>query len=169
MPVSVSNQAYVFLCSVIGGMLIAFIYDVFRIKRKAIKTRSIFIHIEDFLYWIIVAIVMFALVYYSNEGEIRGYIFLGNILGVILYSLLLSKIIINSSMFILNVIYKILKTICIVLLYPFKIVLKILKIPERFIFKILRGIYRKLRGAGKNRLAKVKIWRKVLKNFSKKI
>jgi hypothetical protein len=33
------------------------------------------IYVEDFFYWIIAALVMFAIVYLSNDGELRGYIF----------------------------------------------------------------------------------------------
>ena len=58
-------------------MLIAFIFDLFRIKRKAVETGNLLTYIEDLLYWIIAALVMFAVVYLANEGELRGYIFLG--------------------------------------------------------------------------------------------
>jgi len=67
-------------------MIIAFIYDAFRIKRRAVKTSALVTYIEDIIYWIIVSIIMFAVVYYSNEGEIRGYLFLGTILGAVLYA-----------------------------------------------------------------------------------
>ena len=51
-----------------GGMLIAFIYDLFRVKRKTIRTKTLGVVIEDFLFWILAALVMFSVVYYSNEG-----------------------------------------------------------------------------------------------------
>ena len=86
--VSVSNQAYVFLSCVLGGMIIAFVYDIFRVRRKAIKSGNLIVYFEDFIYWIIVALVLFAVVYRSNEGEIRGYLILGVIIGIILYAFL---------------------------------------------------------------------------------
>ena len=62
-------------------MIIAFIYDVFRI-RKAIRTSNIIVYFEDFIYWILVALVLFV-VYISNEGELRGYLIVGAIIGII--------------------------------------------------------------------------------------
>lgn len=164
-----SNQAYIFLWSFLGGALIAFLYDLFRIRRKAIKTLSVLVYIEDLIYWIAVALIMFAVVYHSNEGEIRGYIFLGAIIGVVMYILLLSRIIIASSMFIIRLVYRVFKFIFLVLTFPFKILFKILGIPARFIYKILARLYRKTRRAGKSNMAKVAAWSRLYNNIRKKI
>jgi len=169
LPISVTNQAYVFLCSVAGGIVIAFIYDIFRIKRKAVRTRSLMIQFEDLLFWIIVAVVMFAVVYYSNEGEIRGYIFIGTIIGVILYALLFSRIIVKTSLFILKIIYRILKFIWLVVSFPFKILFKVFAVPARFFLKISRKGVRRTRSITRNRLTKAAFWKKVRKNMKKKI
>lgn len=157
------------MCSVVGGMLIAFVYDAFRIKRKAVKTSAVIIYVEDLIFWVIVAIIMFAVVYLSNEGEIRGYIFIGSILGVIIYVLIFSKIVMTVFLFILRVIYKIIKFIWTVITYPFRIILKILSFPAGFILKILKKFYRGARRVGRNRATKLSIWSKVLKNVRKKI
>jgi len=125
MPVSVSNQIYVFLCSVAGGMLIAFIFDLFRIKRRTIKTSNIVTYIEDFIFWIFAALVMLLLVYYSNEGEPRGFIFIGIFLGAILYMLSLSKIIMKSVLAIIKVVCNVFKFLFNVLVYPVRIAVKI--------------------------------------------
>lgn len=166
---SVANQAYIFLWSVIGGMLIAFIYDAFRIKRKAVRTRSIIIYIEDLLYWIIVAVVMFFILFYSNEGEIRGYIFIGAVLGVILYILLLSKIIIGSAMFVIKIIYKILSTVWKILTYPFKLIYRILSVPGRFIWKYIRKIFSGVKRTSKSKVSRAVLQMKRLNNIRKKI
>lgn len=169
LPISVSGQAQVFLYSVMGGILIAFIYDVFRIKRKAIKTSSIVIYLEDFIYWIIVAVVMFALVYYSNEGEIRGYIFIGTVLGVILYALMFSKIIMKSSLFIIGIICKVFKAVWMVITYPFRIIFKILGIPAGFFLKAFKKAFRGAKRIGRSNLSRVTVWKKMFRNIRKKI
>ncbi|HOQ00346.1 MAG TPA: spore cortex biosynthesis protein YabQ [Acetivibrio clariflavus] len=33
-------------------MIIAFIYDIFRIRRKTIKSGNLIVYFEDFIYWI---------------------------------------------------------------------------------------------------------------------
>ncbi|MCX8129862.1 MAG: spore cortex biosynthesis protein YabQ [Clostridia bacterium] len=169
MSISVSSQAYVFLYSILGGMAIAFIYDIFRIKRKRVKTRSIVLHLEDFLYWIIVSLVMFASVYYSNEGEIRGFIFIGTILGVIFYALAFSRIVMKVSLKVIDITIKCVKTIWLILSYPFKIIFKILSIPIRFIFKLLGKYMRKARRASRSKAAKLALWGRMIKHRRKKI
>jgi spore cortex biosynthesis protein YabQ len=169
LPISLSSQMYIFLCSIIGGILIAFIYDAFRIKRKAVKTSTIIIYIEDLIFWIIVAFIMFAVIYFSNEGEVRGYIFIGSILGIILYTLIFSKIVMTAALFILRIIYKVLKAIWIVASYPFKIILRLLLFPARFVVGILGKCFRGIKRTGKNKLTKISMRGRFLRNIRKKI
>ncbi|MDF2523533.1 MAG: hypothetical protein K0R31_1174, partial [Clostridiales bacterium] len=135
MPITVSSQAYVFLWSVIGGMAIAFIYDLFRIKRKTIRTINFLTHIEDLVYWILVALIMFAVVYYSNEGEIRGYIFIGTLIGVILYTLIFSRMVMTSFLFIIGIVKKVFNFIWKIISFPFNVLFKLLAIPIKAIYR----------------------------------
>jgi len=168
-PVSVSTEAYIFLYSVLSGMLIAFIYDIFRIKRKVVKTAVLFLYIEDILFWIIVVIVMFVLVYYSNEGEIRGYIYIGAIIGIIIYLLLLSKIVIRCSMAVLNIMWKAIKFILFLFAYPIRIIYKLVLIPLKLISGPTKKLYRSAKGAAKVSISKMALWSKIFKNIRKKV
>lgn len=129
------DQVYIFLYAILSGAIVAFLYDILRIKRRAIKTSVIMVGLEDILYWLVAAVFLFIIVYKSNSGEMRGYIFIGNIIGVILYESLFSKIIIASSVMIINIIKRILLFVWRILSYPFKLIFKILSIPISFIFK----------------------------------
>lgn len=169
MPVSLSNQAHVFLCSVLGGILIAFIYDAFRIRRRAVKSGSIIIYVEDLIYWIIAAIVMFGVVYYSNEGEIRGYIFIGAVIGVVLYVLLLSKFIMAAALFILKVLSSIMKFVWVIVSYPFRLIIRILAVPARLTVKAAKKGARGARRIARSRLTKASMLRRMFKNMLKKI
>jgi len=166
---TISNQAYVFLCCVLGGMIIAFMYDVFRIRRKAIRSSNIIVYFEDFIYWILVALVLFAVVYISNDGELRGYVIIGAIIGIILYTLLLSKIVMTVFLFALRLIYKFLITAFSIILFPFKIVLKVLKFPAGIIYNGLRKVFRKARRTSSDNIGKFMVWRRRFKNIRKKI
>ena len=166
---TVGNQAYVFLCLVLGGMIIAFIYDVFRIRRKAIKTSNLIVYFEDFVYWILVALVLFAVVYISNDGELRGYLLIGAFIGIILYSLLLSKIIMTIFLFIIKIVYKFFSIVFIILLFPLKILFKILKVPAKIIYNGLKKVFGKARRTSKAKISKFCVWRKRFKNIIKKI
>lgn len=169
MTISVSTQAFTFLCSVIGGIVIALIYDIFRIKRKAFKTGKFLTYIEDLLFWLLVAVVMFAMVYYSNEGELRSYLFIGAFIGVVFYAMLLSKPIMNSSLFIINVLRKVFKITFTIVTYPFMLLFKLLAIPLRISRKFAGKSLRNIRKTGRNRLAGAAIWRRAFRNMRKKI
>jgi spore cortex biosynthesis protein YabQ len=169
MMVSVSSQAYIFLCSIAGGMTIAFLYDIFRIFRKAVKTGNAITYIQDLLYWIIVALIMFLTIYYSNEGELRAYLFIGAFIGAVLYALLLSRIIIGSSLFIIRLIIKILKTIIFVISYPIRFIAGLLAKPAGKIIRKARKAAGKVRSSGRVRLSRLKFLKKGLKNIRKKI
>lgn len=150
-------------------MTIGFTYDIFRIKRKAIRTGTLLTYLEDFLYWIIVALIMFSVVYFSNDGEIRGFIFLGTVIGVILYVLLLSKLVIKVSIAFIKLVYRIIVTVWKIITYPIKILVRILSIPGRFITRKTTTVCRRVRRSGKTILSKAALWHRIFKNARKKI
>ncbi|HOP92351.1 spore cortex biosynthesis protein YabQ [Acetivibrio thermocellus] len=167
--VSVSNQAYVFLNCVLGGMIVAFVYDIFRVRRKAIKSSNLIVYFEDFIYWIIVALILFAIIYRSNEGELRGYLMLGVAIGIILYALLLSRIVMAVFLFVIKTVYKVAVAVFGILLIPIRIILKILGIPVKKACKIVTRGARKIKGAGRRKLSKIKVSGRIFNNIRKKI
>ena len=121
------SQAYDFLIFIFNGILISFIFDIFRIFRKSFKTADIITYIEDILFWIIVCVLLAYSIYTYNNGEIRLYLFIGLIIGAILYILTISKYIIKFSVGVIDVLKRIIQKIVNYLLYPLKMILKILK------------------------------------------
>lgn len=169
MWISISNQAYVFLNCILGGAIIAFIYDVFRVRRRTIKSGNLIVYLEDFVYWIIVALVLFAVVYRSNEGEIRGYLILGMIIGIILYILLLSRVVMRFFLFLVRILYRLLTAILIIILFPFKVIIKTLKIPAGFLCKMLSKCISGLKRRGKRRIEQMGFLKRKFKNIRRKI
>lgn len=169
MPVPVSLQALIFLYSVVGGIAIAFVYDVFRIKRKTIKTSNLVTYLEDIIYWLIVALIMFFVLYYGNEGEIRGYIFLGAIIGVVLYSLLFSRIIMKILLALIRIAGIVIKKTWEVISFPFKLIFSIIGIPAKFIYKQLKKISKRIKKLGRRSIDKTILWKRTFRNIFKKI
>lgn len=118
----IENQGYLFLIFVLNGVIIGLLFDFFRILRKTIKTKDFVTYIQDFLFWILTGIIILYSTFTFNNGEIRLFLFVGIIIGVTLYMLLISSYII-----------KIFVTI-------FNFIKKILGIPIKYISKILRKI-----------------------------
>ena len=121
------NQAYLFLIFVLDGFIIGLLFDFFRILRKTFKTSDIITYIQDILFWILTGLVVLYSIFIFNNGEMRIYIFLGILIGIILYVLLFSKYVIKINVFIINKIK-----------WFISIILKIIFMPFKFIFNILK-------------------------------
>ncbi len=122
----ITNQAYLFFVFIINGILIGLIFDLFRISRKVIKTNNLMTYIEDFIFWILTGFIVLYSIFVFNNGELRLFMFIGIILGVIIYILLMSRYFIEINMKIINTI---------------KSIIKILFKPINFVFAFLRKIF----------------------------
>ena len=134
------DQAYLFLVFSLTGVAIGILFDIFRILRRSIKTLDIITYIEDILFWILTGLLILYNIWYFNNGEIRIFMFLGIIMGILVYMSTLSNIIIK-------IFSKILQTI-----------IKILELP----FKTINIIFRKII------TSLTKIFTKIIKKFENK-
>ncbi|NLB78912.1 MAG: hypothetical protein GX796_08740 [Clostridiaceae bacterium] len=88
---SVAYELTVFGGAGAAGVIIAFLYDMFRLKRRIVRTKTAMVHIEDILFWLIAAIVFFLSSYIISSGETRAYFYAGTLIGGVLYLSILSK------------------------------------------------------------------------------
>lgn len=160
-----ANQAYLFSLFILNGILIGIVFDIFRILRKSFKTTDFITYIEDTLFWIASGIITIYFLFVFNNGEIRFYIFIGIFLGVALYILSISKYFIKINVKLIALLKNLLEKFLCVILYPIKLILKILKRtflrPISFVFINLRKITTKTATKVKNNL-------KILNNSTKK-
>ena len=89
--ISILDEVGVFWDGLILGVLLVAGYDLVRVFRRLIRHGILWVSIEDCVYWIVCAVLMFAMLYQNNDGRIRAYIFGAAVLGGILYHLLLGK------------------------------------------------------------------------------
>lgn len=90
-------ELYVFCEALIHGVLLTIAYDVVRIFRRIIKRNTFMVSLEDFVLSIIGAFITFNMVYQENNGNIRGYIFVGMLVGMGLYLISISRIFVNTT------------------------------------------------------------------------
>jgi len=134
------NQAYIFLIFILNGFLIGLLFDIFRILRKSFKTKDFLTYIQDFLFWILAGIIILYSLFKFNNGEIRGYVFLGIFIGVITYLFLFSKYFIKVNLKIIEIIKTILKFCFIIpIKHFFKFLKKNVFIPIIKTFNLLRN------------------------------
>lgn len=139
MGASISEQTVVFLAMSLCGALVGVLFDLFRSFRLLAKPRSAVVHLSDFLFCLLGLILLFSVLVHFNGGQLRWYVFLGTILGAVLYFSAISSYVLRFLMFTECMFVKIIR-----------IILKILLTPARFLYKILIvPMYQILRKAGK--------------------
>lgn len=92
---SLSDECLIFLYSVILGVALGVIFDIFRAIRAIILHNSFFVAFEDILFMLVWT---FSLVIFSVElsgGIIRFFCFIGTFLGFIIYFFSIGKIVIT--------------------------------------------------------------------------
>lgn len=117
----ICRQTYLFLLSFLAGLFSGFVFDVFRIKRRFVKTSDVFVYMEDIIYWLIISAELFALMYYSNESEIRSYVLFGIFIGVVIYGFIFSKYVFFYLMKVMEVLCKFIK-------FPINVIKRIFRI-----------------------------------------
>lgn len=127
MQSQVLEQLYSFAIFILVGFLIGLLFDMFRISRRTFKTSDILTALEDILFWILTGLLIIFSIFKFNNGDIRVYIILAIFIGITLYMLVFSKIVINSLVKIVTIIKKIVSHIIKILLYPINLIIKVLK------------------------------------------
>lgn len=122
------DQLYTFVCFLFTGFIIGILFDIFRILRKSFKNLDFITYIQDIIFWLLTGAILLYSIFTFNKGELRSYIFIGIILGIILYMFIFSKFIIKSTTKIINILKNIIA-------YPFKKIYSFLNL------KIFKPIY----------------------------
>ena len=107
MQPQILEQLYSFAIFILVGFLIGLLFDMFRISRRTFKTSDIITYLEDILFWILSGLLILFSIFKFNNGDIRAYIILGIFIGLALYMLVFSKIVINTLVKIILVIKQI--------------------------------------------------------------
>lgn len=123
----ITNQAYLFLVFILNGLLIGFLFDIFRILRRSFKTSDFVTYIEDILFWILTGFSILYSIFVFNNGEIRLFMFLGIAIGITCYMIIFSSFIIKTNVAIIKFFKKIISTVFSIILLPFKYILKLIK------------------------------------------
>lgn len=123
----VTNQAYLFLIFIINGIIIGVLFDFFRILRKTIKTTDSITYIQDILFWILTGFIVLYSTFTFNNGEIRIFMFIAILIGVIFYMILISSYVIKVNVTIINFIKNIIQKIFNILITPTENFIKILQ------------------------------------------
>lgn len=162
MYTTVTTEAQFFLLSILAGIASAFLYDLLRISRRIVRVNDIVINAEDIIFFASAAVFVFIAAYMKNSGEIRWQSFIGFALGIALYILIVRDRLLNVSTVIIKYIVKVIGILLSVILFPFRLIMKIFRKPISVVaWYSGKGIRRVKSSAKKRRIR----FRLMLKNI----
>jgi spore cortex biosynthesis protein YabQ len=123
-----------------GGALLGILFDVLRVVGGQLRLPKWFLPLTDIFFWIVATIIVFRLLYYSNQGQVRTYIFLGLLIGICFHFAFLSPWVVKLVLGILQLLkmgYRMLKRMVeVIIIGPLIILYRTLLI----IFGFLRAL-----------------------------
>lgn len=123
-----SRELLLFAKAIWYGIVLLCGYDMFRVFRRVVHHLPGMVVIEDLLYWVSSGLFLFSRIYRENSGILRGYFFVGVVLGGILYHNSISRPLVRFLSFCLNKVKKVVK----------KVLNGILFFIKRLKFRVLR-------------------------------
>ena len=120
MPLKIGVQLDIIFYTFLSGILVGILFDEYRIIRGS-NTIKIISIIEDILFWILTAIIIFIFLLYNSYAFLGMYVYVFMIISLNLYFKLISKFRIIIEKFIGKVIIKALRVIFKHLIYPIKL------------------------------------------------
>lgn len=93
--VSLSEQLYAFGLTIVGGIAMGVLFDLFRVIRKGAGRRGLWATVLDVTYWVLATPMMIAVLWRANHGELRFYVVLGVGIGSLLYNALVSPFVVE--------------------------------------------------------------------------
>jgi spore cortex biosynthesis protein YabQ len=138
--VSLNNQFLTLGLMIGSGLGLGVLFDVYRVLTGQLNVPRWFISLLDILYGVIAAILVFRVLYYSNHGQLRMFVFLGLIFGIIVYYRWLTDLVTRIVKTMIRIVKWIID-VCIIV--PIQAVYKVLMIIFAF-FKALTIFFYKL-------------------------
>jgi len=121
MPLSLDVQIDIVIYSILSGILTGILFDLYNIIR-GVKIPKIIVIIEDILFWILTAIIVFAFLLYTNYAFLGPYVYIFMILTLIVYLKLISPTVLKIEKYIISSFGKFIRIIFKNLIYPIKII-----------------------------------------------
>ncbi len=123
---SIFQEADFFAVSILSGCLMVFLYDMLRVFRRLMKHGTVWIALEDIIYWFISAFLIFAMLYRKNDGLIRGFAIGGILTGMLFYNHFVSPRVVKGVVWIV-------KKLIWLFSFPLRLLRKILRRPAAFL------------------------------------
>lgn len=152
MELSYIKEALVFLITLLGGMVIGVVFDIYRVIKDATYKNVVFYTLSDLIVWIVLSILAFETVFIANSGSVRWFEIIALLVGYILYTVTISKYFLK----LLRILIRLLKNIIMLIIKPLIILFNIIKKPFCFMFSWLKVQKNKLKFIKNKQKLKIK-------------
>jgi len=116
---SVSTQFFAFGVTVLTGVIIGILFDFYRVLRGQKKRpRKLITNLGDLIFWLMATAIAFSCLIFGNWGEVRVYVFIGLLLGLLFYYYFCSRFLIRFLVFALKSLRTIFKSISYYVIRP---------------------------------------------------
>ncbi|MBR5155245.1 MAG: spore cortex biosynthesis protein YabQ [Clostridia bacterium] len=130
---SASGDMIFFLAALLAGAAIAFLYDLIRISRRIVSVGTSAVGVQDIVFFVAAAMILFYAAYTKNSGEIRWQGFIGSILGAGLYAFLVRNRFVNLGTTFLKWLIKSALAVFKLIAFPVRILLRAIRKPVEII------------------------------------
>lgn len=125
---SMERQIILFVFSLLSGILIGILFDVYRIIRGFEDVGSIITIIQDVLFWTATALILFVFMMYTNYAYMSFNVFIYILAGLYLYIKLFSFRFRSTLKKFLLALFKFVRVIFFIVSYPIRLCLYKIKI-----------------------------------------
>ncbi|NLL31424.1 MAG: spore cortex biosynthesis protein YabQ [Clostridiales bacterium] len=119
MPLTLEVQFQTVLYSILSGILIGVLFDLYSMVR-GIRVPKIIIIIEDILFWVLTALTVFTFLLYKNYAFLGPYVYVFMILTLIIYLKIISSKVRKLESYLLEKVSWLFRIVFKTLSYPVK-------------------------------------------------
>lgn len=121
MPLDTNIQFSIILYALLAGILTGLMFDLYRIIRGSKVPKAIIV-VEDTLFWVLAAMVIFTFLLYTNYAFLGVYVYAFMLISLGVYMKFVSNKCIRFELEVVNGLGKTFRVIFKNIIYPFKII-----------------------------------------------
>ncbi|WP_419875976.1 spore cortex biosynthesis protein YabQ [Candidatus Pristimantibacillus sp. PTI5] len=103
---TLSMQWLTMAVMLLSGLGMGTVFDGYRVVTNELKFPRWWLPVLDVIYWMAAALVVFRVLYASNNGEVRAYVFIGLAIGIVIYYFLFSRMVIAAVKWLIGAVRK---------------------------------------------------------------
>ena len=136
--ITMAGQLYQLVIMAAFGLGAAFVYDWLRAARRILPHSDMLVAAEDVIFWLLCAVLVPVLIFRLNYGELRLFLFLGIVIGVVLYFVLISRIFLKIALFVFGAVKAVIRILAMPFVYIHFLLTKIFEYFVNFLKKLLQ-------------------------------